>query len=194
MTVLDFKRDRRISQSDRTVLREFCTQLGGDPVTLANELGVVVCREDLSNEIAGYIEYDENCGSPSGYKIVVNGRHSLERQRFTVAHEVGHYVLHRETPEFRAKKRQSAEVFSFPSGYRSTDYWKQSDYPASFEREADQFAATVLLPVHLVRKTDEFLSGQPVALARRLGLSSTFVTIRFEEAYFDPKEQGGAAL
>ena len=193
MTVLDFKRDRRISQSDRAVLREFCKELGGDPVVLANDLGIDVCREDLSDEIAGYIEYDEYCGSPSGYKIVVNGRHSLERQRFTVAHEVGHYVLHRESPQFRAKKRQSAEVFSFPSGYRSTDYWKQSDYPARFEREADQFAATVLLPLHLVRKTQEFHGGQPVALAKRLGLSPKFVTLRFEEAYFDPMEQGGAA-
>lgn len=182
MAVIDFKKDARIRREERHVLREFCTELGGDPVKLALELGLKVFTEDLPSEVSGFIQYDESCGSPSSYKIVINAAHSVQRQRFTVAHEIGHFVLHRDTEEFLRSKRQSkSNIFQFPSGYRSSDAWDNHDYPAAMEREADVFAAKLLLPAGPVRNSPEFQQGKPVELAIRLGLSPAFVVIRFDE-------------
>ena len=185
MSVVDFRSDARISEQDRERLRDYCSDLGGNPVALANSLGVKVFQERLYDDVSGYLEYDPDCGSSSGYKIVLNRLHSIARQQFTLAHELGHFVLHRESEPFRKKREESAQIFSFPSGHRSSDQWHYGDYPQTMEREADAFAATILLPAHLVRKTAEYIEGRPVALAKRLNLSTTFVVRRFEEVRFE---------
>lgn len=58
-----------------------------------------------------------------GSQIEVNSRHSLVRQRFTIAHELAHLVMHSE---------HGADEHS--------------------EREADVFAGTVLIPPEVLRK------------------------------------------
>jgi Zn-dependent peptidase ImmA (M78 family) len=185
MGVVNFRSDPRISREDRSALRDFCSDLGGDIAQLAVKLGLVIERKDMYPDQSGYIEYDQSCGSASGYKIVVNGKQSIERQKFTVAHELGHYVLHRESDHFKSKQNLSiAQIFAFPSGHRSNDMWDNREYPDWMESEANKFAATVLLPTHLLKRTDEFQSGEPAALARRLNLSVGFVSRRFEEVLF----------
>lgn len=200
MAVLDFKHDKRISDVHRKKLREFCQTLGGDPVKLANELGLKVFERELAQDEDGYIAFDPSLGSPTGFVIFLNQAKSPERKRFTVAHEVGHFVLHRNEPEFVDNLKRwkpivpshgIGNVVSFPIGKRSFAQKSATERTLGtiklnrrLEAEADQFAANLLLPKYLVRKTPEFNAGQPVALARRLGLSIRFVTIRFEEIYF----------
>ena len=124
MALIDFRRDKRISDDNRNVLREFCQELGGDPVVLAKSLGLKVYRVDLPWEQDGYTEADADCGAPTGYKIVLNARLPLERQKFTLAHEIGHFVLHRNTPQFKEIERQQDNVIAFPSAFRSvSDAW-----------------------------------------------------------------------
>lgn len=201
MQKLDFKRDKRISTQHRQKLREFCQLLGGDPVKLANELGLKVFEYELSHDEDGYISFDPSLGSASGFVIFLNKDRSPARKRFTVAHEIGHYVLHKNEPEFIrnlkswkpiAQSHGIDNVIKFPLGKRSPAYKSATEETLStiklsprLECEAHQFAANVLLPKNLVKKTPEFMSGQPVALALRLGLSIGFVTRRFEEIYFD---------
>ncbi len=184
MAVVNFRNDGRIDAKDRKALREFCSELGGDPVRLAHTLGLKVYEEDLYPDESGYIEYDEFCGSESGYKVVVNVNHSTERKKFTLAHEIGHYVLHRNTKHFQKKRNEGAEIFTFPAGHRSTDRWNYGDYPNWMETEANKFAATVLLPAHLLKTTSEFEAGEPAALANKLVLSVGLVVRRFEEVHF----------
>jgi hypothetical protein len=68
-----------------------------------------------------------------GHAIVVRGGSSEHRRRFTIAHEIGHFVLH---PQRRAPERGGGVNAS----------WQQQ------EREADQFAAELLMPEALVRE------------------------------------------
>jgi Zn-dependent peptidase ImmA (M78 family) len=186
MALIDFRRDKRISDDNRNVLREFCQELGGDPVVLAKSLGLKVYRVDLPWEQDGYTEADAECGAPSGYKIILNARLPLERQKFTLAHEIGHFVLHRNTPQFKEIERQQDNVIAFPSAFRSvSDAWDNRDRPQWMEYEADQFAVHLLLPANAVRRSAEFIEGRPMALAKRLSLSRTFVLHRFEELAFD---------
>lgn len=187
MTVIDFRNDRRIFESDREVLREHCGELR-DPVVLAVKLGLKVIQKALPWHEDGYIVYDESVGSASGYVVVVNQNHPVSRQQFTIAHEIGHYVLHRNTPHFRANReaaliaKSRGKVVPFRSANRTAARrWAGVDFPECFEREADVFAALVLLPPGATRRSSEFVSGEPCALAERLELSKSFVVRRFGE-------------
>ncbi len=67
-----------------------------------------------------------------GRAIVLNGSGDSGRRRFTIAHEIGHFVLH---PE-RCRPERGGGV---------------NEAGRMEEREADTFAAELLMPEHLVR-------------------------------------------
>jgi hypothetical protein len=68
-----------------------------------------------------------------GHRIVLNGPSSERRRSFTIAHEIGHFVLH---PHRLAPQR----------GGVVNSAWQGQ------EREADQFAAELLMPESKVRE------------------------------------------
>jgi len=69
--------------------------------------------------------------------IFYNGNSPAQRQRFTIAHELGHFVLHRsQRPSFSCDKE---------SVYSGADRMRD------IEREADDFASNLLIPGDLLR-------------------------------------------
>ncbi len=68
-----------------------------------------------------------------GHAIELRGPAHERRQRFTIAHEVGHFLLHGERAVAERGGATSAAT-------------------ARYEREADQFAADLLMPATLVRQ------------------------------------------
>lgn len=115
------------------VLRErWNSRVPVDPFEIAAQEGLKVFR---SGDIpySGYITRQ-----PDGsITVSINKDESLLRQRFTMAHELGHYVLgHLDTCD--ALPRDSAESFSL----RNTDYR---------EIAANRFAADLLMPAAAVR-------------------------------------------
>lgn len=111
----------------------------GAPVRLsaiANALGVRVVATTLPSGISGEIRPDpDNAGQ---FVIKVNRNDSARRQRFTVAHEIGHYLLHRD---------QIGDGITDDVLYRS----ELSDRR---EAQANRMAADLLMPQRLV---DEWL-------------------------------------
>lgn len=100
--------------------------------------------------------------------IFYNGSASLERQRFTIAHELGHFILHRDREvSFQCDK---ASVYS------------GQDTLAMIEREADDFASNLLMPGDVLR---DALTGQTINLhllsqfAARFKVSFEALCIRF---------------
>ena len=100
--------------------------------------------------------------------IFYNGKASLERRRFTIAHELGHFILHRsKRPSFSCDKE------SVYSG---------ADTIRTIEREADDFASNLLMPGDLLR---EWISDQQIdlhvlsAIAKRFEVSFEALCIRF---------------
>ena len=67
-----------------------------DVETLAGELGMKVCYSKQPVNISGAIFKNEKVGGSRGYVCFVNNTHSTERQRFTIAHEIAHFILHRD--------------------------------------------------------------------------------------------------
>jgi len=62
----------------------------------AKALGLAVRQADLGPEIAGEIFPDLYRGGPSGYTIRVNASDSPRQKRLTVAHEIAHFLRHRD--------------------------------------------------------------------------------------------------
>lgn len=114
----------RIAQS--YLERYWNKQLPVDPVAIAQEAGVRVFLNPEMGGLAGCF-YDEN-----GPTIEYNGRDPLVRQRFTIAHELGHFAL-----RHGARFRDSTESFSL------------SNYDP-VETDANKFAAELLMPAAVV--------------------------------------------
>ena len=112
--------------------------VGSVPVDLngmARELGLVVTYDPhLPGSIAGKLERDKT--SPSGFRVTVNASDNTWRQRFTLAHEIAHFVLHRDL---------------LTDGVVDNALYRSS-LSDEYERDADRFAASIILPAEAVRR------------------------------------------
>ncbi|MCA8312073.1 ImmA/IrrE family metallo-endopeptidase [Burkholderia sp. AU28942] len=98
-----------------------------------------------------------NPNDAAEWGIFYNGNASPERQRFTIAHELGHFILHRDRQmSFQCDK---ASVYS------------GQDTLAVIEREADDFASNLLLPGDVLR---DAMAGQTISLHLLSQLASRF--------------------
>ncbi|MFJ7352959.1 ImmA/IrrE family metallo-endopeptidase [Phyllobacterium sp. 22229] len=104
--------------------------------TIANALGLKVIATVLPNGISGEIRPDPD--QQGKFIIRVNKNDSSRRQRFTVAHEIGHYLLHQD---------EIGDGITDDVLYRST----LSDRR---EAQANRMAADLLMPQTLI---DEWL-------------------------------------
>ncbi len=96
---------------------------------ITEEYGIDVYNLSMSSNISGAIikEGDK-------YVIYVNDKHPKNRQRFTIAHEIAHYILHKE---------KIGDNLTDNAMYRS----KLSNV---FERQANILASEILMPVNFV--------------------------------------------
>jgi Zn-dependent peptidase ImmA (M78 family) len=137
------------------LLAEIAPDLAQPPVPvrdLAVRLGVDVRSQDADDNISGAL-------LRSGDKriIAVNAAHSGTRQRFTIAHEIGHLRLHKAeifmdhdlrvdnpaaagTPKIKIEALRASRA-----GEANTEE----------ETEANRFAASLLMPVKLLVQTLE---------------------------------------
>lgn len=121
---------------------------------IVSDLGLGPDREALPDNISGAIRMR----SDGNYRVVINTNHSNVRQRFTAAHELGHYIYHRDllgqgVGDTRAYR---AEGTSMPN-------------PAIrpiHERQANAFAANLLMPMASITR----LMNQGIVGTRDLAL------------------------
>lgn len=95
---------------------------------------IEVIDDHLGLEISGMIEYVGD-----GFIITINKYHSDGRRRFTLAHEFGHYCMHR---EYLINNKSIEDIALF----RSENTKDKKEF------EANEFAAKLLMP------KDEFLN------------------------------------
>ncbi len=187
MAVMSFKQDNRICAEHRELLRRHCSSIDNDLVDLARDLGLKIFEEELMPWQDGFLTYDPACGSASGFKIVVNQEHSLARKRFSVAHEIGHFVLHRDDVEdlkqkvavfanttFQPKlnKVQVQDTLGFE--YESTE-------DKAKERQANSFASALLMPTNFFNPSFFRLKGDIPTLAQLFLVSPEAVRRRILE-------------
>jgi len=131
---------------------------------LAESLGAQLIYEPFDGDVSGLLMRDQG-----GVVIGVNARHHPNRQRFTLAHEIGHLQLHK-TDSLFVDKQMRLEFRDKRAGmaiYRK-------------EIQANRFAAELLMPRHVLNREVEKLlshnsadSGSFViaSLSKRFGVS-----------------------
>lgn len=125
---------------------------------MAAELGLTVIRsKSLGGDVSGSIRR-----SRTGFIVRVNADHPVTRQRFTLAHEIGHFVLHRDL---------IGDGITDDALYRST-------LGGDIETQANRFAADILMPARLVRQVWREGERSLVGLTERFGVSEDAMRIR----------------
>lgn len=144
-----------------------------DVEALAEALGIEVHSAFLEQDISGMLERDK---SDDQYRITINALDPQTRQRFTLAHELGHYMLHRHL---------IGDGVDDDRAYRSTakgKYHNTAIGPRQ-ETEANKFAANVLMPFELIKALKAKGIETPEDLARELGVSEHAMYIRLGRPY-----------
>lgn len=129
-------------------------------VTIANAMGIRVFQDPLLN-CSGEVSLDES-GKP---RIVFNPIDPEVRQRFTIAHEIGHVALGHLVP---GKTEYRDEVRDFFASVRD-----------SKEVEANKFAAQLLMPADITKKMFASIGGPSLEeLAQLFNVSTAAMRFR----------------
>jgi Zn-dependent peptidase ImmA (M78 family) len=127
-------------QEATKVLEKFAITKPPVPVEkIAGGLGAKVRFSPMDDEISGIIYIKD--GVPI---IGVNSLHRPNRQRFTIGHEVGHLVLHREL-----MTREVHVDMQFNVMRRDNNSATGAE---KLEKEANQFAAELTMPHEFLRR------------------------------------------
>lgn len=129
----------------------------------AAELGVWVYSDALPVGVSGMLLKDPKYNSPSGFVIFTEKTEAAVRQRFTAAHELGHFALHKHL---------------IGDGVQD-NYLLRSDRLSSWvEVEANKYAADLLMPYDKIDEAMRQGIRSPKALARAFGVSEIAMAIR----------------
>jgi hypothetical protein len=123
------------NDSPFALIAKFQKSIPVDIEGLARALGITVSYVELGQHVSGALMRDARKGGPSGFAILVNFSNAPNRQRFTLAHEIAHFVLHRDLID---------TALSDDTMYRS---FLSSEY----ETQANRLAADILMPIMVVK-------------------------------------------
>ena len=126
----------RLTEKQRAIVEKY--QIPKTPKVplgkIAKELGLIVKLATLPMKISGEIRPNED--APSGFIIRINRHEVRARQRFTLAHEIAHYLIHKD----KIKNGIIDNVL-----YRS-------NLSNAQEAEANRFAADLIMPWHILKE------------------------------------------
>lgn len=151
-----------------------------DLMKIAEALGVRVHFQTFEDEVSGVLLIK------GGEKhVMVNKAHHPNRQRFSIAHELGHLILH-DTNDDRLFIDTHMRLYQRVGSSTSKAYSESgSATTPQEEREANQFAAALLMPKPLLEKEansrdlwDEF---DVSTLAAHFAVSEQAMAIRLQQ-------------
>ena len=165
-------RRKLIRRTVERLLRESAVKQVPVPVEkIARSLGVRVERAGAEDDLSGFIFRDR---ASDKVVIGINANHHRNRQTFTMAHELGHYLLH-DGEGVHVDRRFTVRLRNRAS----------SEGTNAEEKEANLFAAELLMPATLLERDlsridvvdlhDESIIAD---LAERYGVSSQAMMFR----------------
>ena len=116
-------------------------------ISICEKLNIQVQETNLlSNDISGLIyKNKEN----TNYNILINSNQSAGRKSFTIAHELGHFLLHKDRLDDEKEIISIAKGIDINSlGYITRQNITTTSSPEyrELESEANKFAAEILMP------------------------------------------------
>lgn len=158
--------NKRMNQKTEALLKQYNVfKAPVDIFGLIEEIGLDLVVMALDDEMSGFIKIHGDSAA-----IAVNQDHHIFRQRFTAAHELGHYILHRNSDAEQTfidnsfsktiidKRKSSARKVFNRDATSAMGTQRQ-------EIEANRFAGSILMPESIIEEivsrfkidiTDEF--------------------------------------
>jgi Zn-dependent peptidase ImmA (M78 family) len=150
---------------DRVLTENVVTTPPVLPKEIAQNYGIEVLFADfggVSNEVSGFFDF-------SARAIYVNNKDPSTRQGFTIAHELGHFMLH-------------SDLFSrHPEEYKVLLRAPIGGVKDPLEQEANAFAAHLLVPRAFLERYYKVAS--PKELARLFIVSEEVIRYRLKNEY-----------
>ena len=137
MAVLELQ---QMNANARETIRGFQDDYPVKVGRLAKHLGLRVLLKPLPAKISGEIR--PTTETLAGFEININRFEKNTRQRFTIAHEIGHYLLHSH----------------LIGGGIVDNVLYRSRLSNRMEAEANRAAADILMPKHLIDKVSDELN------------------------------------
>ena len=138
-------RKKKIETLTQKILGE--CNVGEPPVpieAIAQRYGLQIRFQALQSDLSGFLYREQGDGV-----IGVNSIHAKVRQRFTIAHELGHFLLH-QNDSLHVDRAVHVK-------FRSNLAKQGTDVD---EMEANSFAAEILMPRALIER--EFEQSEPI--------------------------------
>lgn len=124
-----------IDEGYRAIIGKYTSECPVRLGQIAREFRVAIKVSSLPTGISGQIKREGD-----GYVIRVNRHEARERQRFTIAHELSHFLLHKDM------------IDSSPDGIKDNVLYR-SGAPELIEYQANRLAADIVMPMACLKKT-----------------------------------------
>lgn len=140
-----------------------------DVSAIFSDLGVSYEEKQILSGESGWIEKQGDF-----YHVVINSSESPQRRRFTAAHELAHYLLHRNLLATMGRlDRHTDRLFDSAAQNR------EAPFQEYHEVEANQMAAQILMPAGKVRRLFD-QNATINELADTFGVSQAAMKIRLQ--------------
>lgn len=156
-------------------LREKFNEIPVPVIAIAKELGIKIYEaSDFSRTQSGSIKKEKG-----RYVIYLNGLDHPTRKRFTIAHEIGHFLLHR---DYLNQGNEAITEIKQPVTElnRPADPTPMNEAERKREIEANRFAAELLMPSEEFKEA--FKQANNVEdIADKFYVSSSAVAVRAKD-------------
>lgn len=137
---------------------------------IVKQNGLIVKREEMESAKSGYLK-----NINGKWVIGINSKHHSKRQRFTIAHEFAHYILH---------------IRDSNKGYYEDNTFFRFENDSSLEYKANEFAAQILMPQELVEDAIRTKSKKITELADLFDVSVQALKFRLQDLGYNIKSHG----
>ncbi|MGU9961585.1 MAG: ImmA/IrrE family metallo-endopeptidase [Candidatus Puniceispirillales bacterium WSBS_2018_MAG_OTU23] len=151
----------KISEKHQAILKKYAKSYPVYIENLSKELGVPIYSAKLPEGVSGVIKKNED--GDGRFFIAVDEDEPTTRQIFTAAHELGHYLLHRD---------------QIGDGIEDNYLFRSEGMSNQIEIEANEFAADLLMPKEQIVKAMDEGYDTVEKLAKAFRVSITAMSIR----------------
>ena len=148
--------------------------MGQPPVNVAQiirDLGIRFQNRPMEHGKSGYIEHEDG-----QFTITVNSSEGAQRQRFTAAHELAYYLLHREMLiQCRGLARHDDSLFD---GFAPDN--PAQPFRPTHEVQANKLAAQIIMPKQTVAEKYIPESDNLEHVSELFGVSQAAMAIRLK--------------
>nr|WP_070959397.1 ImmA/IrrE family metallo-endopeptidase [Hyphomonas sp. Mor2] len=161
------KEYRNLAPEIRADIDEFLLEHPVKLGAIAKRLGVKVLKSTLPRGTSGQIGLENG-----SFVIRINRHEAKHRQRFTLAHELAHFLLHRDRIEAA-------------NGWSENVLLRAPNQPMQIEYEANRLASDLVIPSEQLAKVTGEYSGPMTPeiiedLALRFGVSTAAMEIKLQ--------------